>query len=97
MDGAKPGIIMEASPAVGDFYRQEFSLGTAEDMAAVISLNASVNVMGKPVDNCLKTEETSPLEPDALENKFYCAGIGNVLTNDITAGETLPLVNIITE
>jgi hypothetical protein len=95
VDGAKPGIIMEASPAVGDFYRQEFSLGTAEDLAEVTGLNESVDVMGNPVDHCLKTEETSPLEPDALEDKFYCKDIGNVLTNDIAAGETLPLVNII--
>jgi len=33
VDGAKPGIIMEAHPAKGDFYRQEFLLGTAEDLA----------------------------------------------------------------
>jgi hypothetical protein len=95
VEGAKPGIIMKAAPAVGDFYRQEFSLGTAEDMAEVIGLNESVNVPYGSFDHCLKTAETSPLEPDALENKFYCKDIGNVLTNDITAGETLPLVNII--
>lgn len=95
VDRAKPGIIMKAAPAVGDFYRQEFSLGTAEDMAEVTGLNETVNVMGNPVDHCLKTEETSPLEPDALEDKFYCAGIGNVLTNDITAGEISSLITII--
>src|SRR6185369_9184112 len=26
IDGAKPGIVMEAAPAVGDVYRQEFSV-----------------------------------------------------------------------
>src|SRR5262249_39339448 len=31
VDGAKPGIIMEGNPKVGDFYRQEFSPGEAED------------------------------------------------------------------
>jgi len=35
VDGAQPGIIMKANPAIGDFYRQEFSLGSAEDLAEV--------------------------------------------------------------
>jgi hypothetical protein len=94
VDGAKPGIVMEAQPAVGDFYRQEFALDTAEDVAGVLSLTESVTVLNDVVQNCLETEETSPLEPDALEHKFYCAGVGNVLTKDITANETLPLVQI---
>ena len=74
VDGAKPGIVMKASPAVGDFYRQEFSLENAEDLAEVVSLNESVTVPAGTFNNCLETEETSPLEPDALEHKFYSAG-----------------------
>ena len=37
VDGAKPGIVMGADPEVGDFYRQEFLLGEAEDMGEVVS------------------------------------------------------------
>lgn len=94
-DGAKPGIIMEAAPAIGDFYRQEFSLGTAEDLAEVTGLNASVDVPYDSYTQCLETRETASLEPDALEYKYFCKDVGNVLTNDITAGEVLPLVSII--
>src|SRR5262249_3157135 len=43
-DGAKPGIIMKASPAAGDFYRQEFQLKDAEDVAEVVTLNEDVTV-----------------------------------------------------
>src|SRR5215813_3256614 len=43
-NGAKPGIIMEAHPHVGDFYRQEFSLAVAEDIGEVLSLTAPVTV-----------------------------------------------------
>ena len=39
IDGARPGIAMRARPGVGDFYRQEFSLGTAEDIGAVLELD----------------------------------------------------------
>jgi len=95
--GAQPGIIMEANPTVGDSYRQEFLLGTAEDIAEVVSLSESVTVPYGSFNNCLKTEETSPLEPDALEHKFYAAGVGNLLTVDEVTGEQLELAHVITE
>jgi hypothetical protein len=93
-EGAKPGIIMKAHPAVGDFYRQEFLLKDAEDVAEVISLNENVTVTAGSYDDCLKTEETSPLEPDALEHKFYASGVGNVLVVDEATGERLELVRV---
>lgn len=90
----KPGIIMEAHPKVGDFYRQEFSLENAEDFAEVISLNATVNVPAGSFHHCLKTKETTPLEPSLRENKYYATGIGNVLTVDVNTGDRLKLVKI---
>jgi hypothetical protein len=97
VDGDKPGMIMKAHPAVGDFYRQEFSLGNAEDEAETLGLNASVTVPYGSFQHCLKSEETTPLEPDALEDKFYAPGVGNVLTVDVETGERCELVQIITE
>jgi len=94
VDGAKPGIIMKAHPAIGDFYRQEFSLGTAEDMAEVLSLTESVPASYCSSGNCLKTKETSPLEPDALENKYYALGVGNVRTVDLVTNEILDLISV---
>ena len=95
IDGAKPGIVMEAHPALGDVYRQEFSLGVAEDIGAVLSLSESVTVPKGTFANCLETADTSPLEPDALEHKFFAPGVGNVRTIDIETGETEDLVQII--
>jgi hypothetical protein len=81
-DGAQPGIVMKAHPAIRDFYRQEFLLGEAEDLAEVSSLTETVTVPFPPgtFKNCLKTIESSPLAPGDVASKFYCAGIGNVLT-----------------
>ena len=45
-NGAKPGIIMEGHPHVGDIYQQEFAPGVAEDMAQVTSLTKTVTVPG---------------------------------------------------
>src|SRR5204863_6765206 len=66
VEGDKPGIIMEASSAIGDFYRQEFSLANAEDFAEVVALDDSVTVPAGSYAHCLRTRENSPLEPDVL-------------------------------
>jgi hypothetical protein len=65
VDGAQPGIVMEAAPAIGDFYRQEFLLGEAEDLAEVSSLTETVTVPFPPgtFENCLKTRSLPPLRP----------------------------------
>src|SRR5262249_2045245 len=71
VDGALPGIVMEAQPRKGDSYQQEFAPGVAEDQATVLSLNANVKVPFGSFDDCLKTEDTSPLDPGTVEHKFY--------------------------
>jgi hypothetical protein len=48
-------------------------------------------------DHALKTTETTPLEPDLHENKFYARDIGNLSTVNVDTGETSVLVKIITE
>jgi hypothetical protein len=97
VDGAQPGIIMEASPAVGDFYRQEFLVGEAEDLAEVKSLTDSATVpYGTFNGNCVKTEESSTLAPGDVENKYYVSGVGNVLTVDVASGERSELIAITT-
>jgi hypothetical protein len=97
LNNDKAGIIMKAHPAPGDFYRQEFSLGNAEDYAETLNLNSRVVVPYGRFNNCLKSQETTPLEPDALEDKYYAPGVGNVLTVDLVTGERDELVSITTE
>jgi hypothetical protein len=97
VDGAEPGIIMEAHPKAGDAYRQELLLDEAEDFARVFSLEEKIKVPFGAFEDCLKTAEISGVEPDALEFKFYAPGIGVVFVNDISGNEKDSLVNIITE
>ena len=94
VDGAEPGIIMEAHPAIGDFYRQEFDLDNAEDFAEVVGLSASVTVPFGSFTNCLDTRETTPLEPDLHEHKLYAAGVGNVLETDEDTGARKELIQV---
>jgi hypothetical protein len=85
-NGAKAGIIMRVHPKVGQVTPQEFAPGIAEDKARVLDLNASVTVPFGSLSHCLKQEEFTPLEPDALENKYYCPGIGIVQELDVSGG-----------
>ncbi len=79
VDGALPGHIMLADPQIGDDYRQEYYAGEAEDMAEVVALDATVTLGdGTVYSNVLKTIEWTPLEPGAVENKYYVEGVGMV-------------------
>lgn len=96
VDGAKPGILMKAAPMVEDTYRLEFDLGNAEDTAEVLSLTGSATTPAfSCAGTCLVTEDTTPLSPDALENKYYAPGIGMILEVKPETGERLELVQII--
>jgi len=96
VNGARPGIIMEAHPKVGDFYRQEFAGKVAADMARVLSVNTSTETpfasFGRRV---LQTQEFTRLEPGVIEHKFYARGIGFVRSVMVRGGtEVFDLVGI---
>jgi hypothetical protein len=92
VDGAQAGIIMPAHPKVGMRYRQEFFKGHAEDRAKIVSLNERVKVPLGRYRHTLMTLETSPLEPDVLEAKFYARGVGQVLAVDLSGDSTRELL-----
>jgi hypothetical protein len=93
--GAKPGFAMKAAPLIGAVYRQEFSLGNAEDMAEVLSLTGAVTVpAGSCKGNCLITKEFAAIEPDAEEQKYYLPGVGQILTVDTTTGARIELIEV---
>ena len=92
VDGAKPGFWMKAAPMVGDLYRQEFLLGEAEDAVEVLSLAEAADVPAGSFPSCLQTRDFTPVEPDALEHKFYAPGVGLVLEVDPESGERLELI-----
>lgn len=94
VDGALPGIIMQAAPQIGQRYYQEFYLGEAEDEATVLSLNASVAVPFGEFAGCLQTEDVTRLEPDEIEHKFYCPDVGLVLEESLDGDERIELVDI---
>jgi hypothetical protein len=84
--GAEAGVIMPAHPRPGLRYRQEYFEGHAEDRARVISLREQAGVPYGHFRHVLMTREDNPLEPRALEFKFYARGIGPLLAVSVSGG-----------
>jgi hypothetical protein len=79
-DGAQAGVMLPAKPRPGMHYRQEYRKGEAEDRAVVLSLTEKAQTDSGSYQDALLTRDTSPLEPDLVEMKWYAPGVGPVLT-----------------
>jgi hypothetical protein len=86
VDGAQPGIAVPADPEPGLTYRQEYLKGQAEDQGAVLSTDEQVGVPTGIYTGALLTRDTTALEPDLVELKFYAPGVGPVLTLKSSGG-----------
>jgi hypothetical protein len=75
-NGARFGLMMPGSPAVGLRFYQELAPRVAMDRAQIVSLGERLTTPAGTFENCLKTEETTPLEPGTREFKLYAPGIG---------------------
>ena len=90
VDGAVPGIVMWADPTVdGQPYYQEYYEGEAEDVGEVIGVGLSLTVEAGSFEDCVETHDTSTLERSADEYKYFCAGVGNVLSDEPDVSEEL--------
>jgi hypothetical protein len=86
-DGAKPGWIMKAAPAVGDSYFQEFAPGIAEDEAKVVAVDQQISIDLGDYSGVLKTLDTTALDPGAREFKYYAPGVGQIFVEEGVTAE----------
>ena len=94
-NGARAGIAMKAEPKIGDAYYQEHYKGEAEDQGKVLATDESVTGPTGSYDNVVKTADSTVLEPDILEHKWYARGVGFVLEKYVKGGdETVTLVKM---
>ena len=80
--GARPGVIMFKHPRLEVRYWQEFLRGQAEDQGQVLDLATRVGVPAGHFRHARMTQDTSPLEPNVVEFKFYAPGVGVVAEID---------------
>jgi len=91
--GAQAGVAMPAHPKPGLAYRQEYLKGEAEDRGRVVRLDAEAKVPYGSFDHLLETEDSTPLEPDATERKYYAKGIGSILELAVAGDARAELVS----
>jgi hypothetical protein len=78
VDNAKPGMVIQADPKPGGYYRQEYRPGLAEDQAKVIAVDDTEKVPMGTFSHVVVTKDIDPLNPDKVEHKWYAKGIGPV-------------------
>ncbi len=84
---ARPGLIMPAVPTIGLAHYQEYYATAAEDIAFVVATGLTLVVAGQTRTGCLQTLDWTPLEPDALEYKYYAPGLGLVREHRVGASD----------
>ena len=89
VDGAEAGVAMPAEPRVGDGYAQEYRKGVAEDHGEILAVDGTVSIEYGDYDAVVRTEDTTPLEPGLVEQKYYAPGVGVVMEKTIAGGEEL--------
>lgn len=75
---ARFGLMMPGQALPGLGHYQEFAPRVALDRAVIVSVNETVRTPAGEFKDCLKIEETTPLEPGVKEYKYYASGIGLV-------------------
>lgn len=84
VDGAKAGVVMFEHPQVGEPYRQEYYAGHAEDQAKFLTLSTQATTQAGHFTDVRMTEDTTALNPEVVELKFYAAGVGIVQEFDLS-------------
>jgi hypothetical protein len=85
--GTRYGVLIPGQPAVGQKFYQEQAPGVGMDRAEIVSLTETLKTPAGDFTNCMKTLETTPLEPGHQEYKLYAPGIGLVQDGDLLLTE----------
>lgn len=92
-DGDKGGVLLPQTPVVGEYFRQELSVGNAEDVVEILAIDGDETAVASACNaECLVTRDFSPLDPEANENKYYAPGVGLILEIDVNSGDRVELI-----
>jgi len=76
--GAKFGLMMPGKPRVGQRFYEEQAPGVGMDRAEIVSDSERVTTAAGAFEKCIHTLETSALEKNMADHKWYAAGVGAV-------------------
>lgn len=82
--GARPGIIMPGGAfLLGARYYQELAPRVALDRAEHVADDLGIETPAGEFDDCVRIEESTPLEPGSFSDKIYCPGTGLVQDDEV--------------
>jgi hypothetical protein len=76
--GARAGLFMPSRPLLGARFYQELAPKVAMDRIEILSDSESLKTPAGEFHDCVKTEETTPLEPGVTDYKVYARGVGMI-------------------
>lgn len=84
--GARFGLMIPATPTVGQKFYQEIAPKVAMDRVEVVSTNETVKTAAATFEHCVHLRETTPLERD-VSHKYYAPGIGIIKDDEFELAE----------
>jgi hypothetical protein len=83
VNGASPGFIMPTDPQLGFNYFQEFAPNDdALDQGTIFAFLDEVELEAGVFEDVLQVLETTELDPDAREFKYFARGFGLILAEE---------------
>ena len=84
--GARFGLMIPATPMVGQAFYQEIAPNVAMDRVEVVSTNETVKTPAGTFEHCVHLRETTPLESD-VGHKYFAAGVGLIKDDEFELAE----------
>ena len=76
-NGTRAGLLMPASPKLGDVFEPERAPGIAQERSKVVSTSRTIKVPAGTFKDCLEAEVYDPIGKTTVR-RWYCPGAGLV-------------------
>ncbi len=86
--GARAGLLVSATPRVGDGYDNAYEQGVVERRSTVLSIDATVAVPHHTYRRVVVTRDLSSLEPTLVVQSFYAPGVGLAAQQAVSSVQT---------
>jgi len=77
-NGARFGLFMPGTPVAGRRFYQEIAPKVAMDRVRITAIDATLQTPAGSFKECVRLEETTPLEPGVKDYKLFAPGVGLV-------------------
>ena len=82
--GARAGLVMAASPRMGDGYANAYAPGVVERRSTVVSLHATASVPARTYHDAVLTRDVSRIEPIHVDRSYYAPEVGLVAQQTVS-------------